>query len=113
MALSTSFVGSGEFVQETEWSCPYHDRYANPIWGDEGDGEIECLDCEASGWRKLWNEDGSPKMRELSTWEVWMRADAKRWAEEWNRSAKLWDEILSRPKDGKQPIIKWREDDLG
>lgn len=72
MALSTPFVGSGEFVPEREWSCSQHDY---PCY-HECDcsactlGEVECGECAVSEWRDVFNADGTRKMREIGAFEA-------------------------------------------
>lgn len=72
-------TGSGEFVRVREWSCSQHDY---PQRG-ECDcchcdlGEWDCDECSRSDYVDAVNEDGTPKMRELTlseaTWRNMLR----------------------------------------
>ena len=72
MALSTPFVGSGEFVPEREWLCSQHDypHYHECDCSSCTIGEWECAECSTSEWRGVFNDDGTPRMRELGAFEA-------------------------------------------
>lgn len=78
MALSTPFVGSGQFAPERVWSCPVHDDDTS-YRGDDWDGGYEdpwetagevCLDCVTGRWRDKKDAGGNVVMRELSFWDA-------------------------------------------
>lgn len=79
MALSTPFVGSGEFVPVRVWSCPVHDddvTYRGDFEDYEDAWEVAgevCLDCVTGTWRDKRDATGAIVMRELSAWEVGLR----------------------------------------
>lgn len=62
---------SGEFVQERDWTCPDHtypDRHDCDC--QHCDREWDCDKCATATWIDLFNDDGSPKLRELGFFEV-------------------------------------------
>ena len=74
MALSTPYVPTGEFVPERKWTCKKHSQ----PWYHECDCQHcerkwDCETCATSEWRDVLNRDGTPKMRELSPFEVMLR----------------------------------------
>jgi hypothetical protein len=73
VALSTPFVGSGEFVPERVWSCPDHEQ---PEWH-----ECDCqfctweqpACCQAANWVDRLDADGNVVMREMSVFDAAFR----------------------------------------
>lgn len=113
MALNSGlkFEGSGKFVQEREWTCPKHDwpmqhecdcSHCNRRW--------DCRSCARAKWVDLTNDDGTPKMRELSVWEVSFQS---MWATQLARENLLLDAILNWDENVEMPRIVWMEDEVG
>lgn len=107
MALS-SFVGSGHFVQDREWTCPKHDWPMEHICDcDRCSRKWDCSSCARAKWRDLFNDDGTPMMRETGVWEHshWLTvADDMR-----ELNALLAMMMEKRPAD--EPKIVWMDDE--
>lgn len=62
--------GSGEFVQEREWTCPDHDRPHDHMCDcDHCEREWDCDKCAVASWVDVFNADGTRKMREVGLYE--------------------------------------------
>lgn len=113
MALSVPFVGSGQFVAETEWSCPNHE------FPEVHECDCQFCDweppecCDEAEWVDKRDADGNVVTRELSVWEaslrnLWIQDAAAR-----ESRAQAWMEVLEREPWGKPAVVSWVEDDLG
>ena len=78
MELDLSFVGSGEFVAETVWSCPVHDEPEIHECGCELCTWKEPKCCADADWIDKLDADGNVVMRELSAWDAMFREMAAR-----------------------------------
>lgn len=115
VGINRPFVGSGEFVQEREWTCSKHD---SPITHECDCGychrEWECRGCAKARWRDLTNPDGSPLMRELSVDEQFFRRSMVEFITQEAEASRRFLNLMERAGDPTKPPVQivWNEDEV-
>lgn len=112
LGTNAPFVGSGEFVQEREWTCSKHD---SPQYHECDCGHCsrqwDCRGCAKARWLDLTNPDGSPLMRELSVSEHYWRRQFVQIIEQEVEASRRFLGLLDRDRRGEPITIVWDEDD--